>query len=198
MKTLLSLKYQIMLLIGVLVVIVFAFVRYDLSGEYIKQGDRHYDGGEYAYAVLNYEQAVKYGDTNPDAYFKLARGEIADGNPLRAASAYTKAIELGYAPTALAYIGLGWTQYSLAQYDDAVRTFDTAIEIIAASQDQYTAAQRAEAYSGRGWVAIVQEGCESAMGYFEQGQELDSELTSLSQGLRQCDSLQERGTEIFN
>ena len=196
-KSLIPFKYQMLLLAVILALFVAAFMLYDLPGEYVKQGDRHYDAQEYDYAVLNYEQALRYDRENPEVYFKLARGEAARGEPLRAASAYTKAIEPGYTQLAAVYTGLGWTQYSLAQYDDAANSFERAIEIISANENQYTHTQLAEAYSGRGWVAIVQDGCEKAISYFDRALTLDAEVSSLNQGIRQCDVENERGTDVF-
>ncbi len=77
---------------------------------------------EHSEAIRAAEIAVQLNPNGARGYFRLAEVHVAAGEPFAAASALEKGLRLEPRPRPELKIGIGWLQYRLRQYENAIAT----------------------------------------------------------------------------
>jgi tetratricopeptide (TPR) repeat protein len=175
----LRLRYQILLTMLIVLGMWYFYSRFDLSIEYAKIAEQTDNP---AFALLNYEQALRYDADNPDLYFAYAQANREAGEFDAALAAYRLALEQGYHQPRQVYLEMGWILYEIEQFDEAAAAFERALQVPGEAQRQ----ELASAYGGLGWVAYTTQGCDAAQIYFfaEAVQGIGSE--KLREGRQLC------------
>lgn len=193
MKQLLPLKAQIPLAIAIVALLIFLQSRLDVNAHfathYLEIGDQlSREEQDYQQARLSYERALTYEPDNASVHFRLGQVLLRLGLPQQALEHLQTALDFDYRRPVEGYISLGWAQQALSDYDSAIDSFMTALEMIFERRTAFTTDDAASAFSGLGWSSYYSQGCPYAIGYFEEAAKLKPDMDTVRQGLRLCRS----------
>jgi len=126
-------------------------------------------------AVQNYEALVKLYPNDPESYFSLAATYEQGDDYDKAVVNYQKAIQ-GDDKYAAAFYGLGRAQFRLGKFDDALKSFNTAVGL----QDQTKNEEgKATALNGLGAVYYQMGRDDEAIQYYRQSAEIKKRIGDL-------------------
>jgi tetratricopeptide (TPR) repeat protein len=151
---------------------------------YVTLGDQERSQRNYALAQDFYQKALSINPASSVAHFGLGENFFWSGQWARAATSYNNALTYGYPAPGLAYKGIGWANYNLMHYEDALAAFETAIGLLTTSNEHDL--RLADAYSGLGWSELRLQNCEQAIADFEIALKLNANHPTASNGLREC------------
>jgi tetratricopeptide (TPR) repeat protein len=147
----------------------------DRASQYIEEGNRHADKGEWAAALKSYEQAITVNPSHLEAHIYIGDAYMSLGKYKEAFAAYKEAIRI--APSnPEAHYSLGAAYNLMAMYGDAFAPFVRAINL----DPGY-----AEAHYGIGYAYLKLENYKEALVYLKRAVKLmdDNPEAHLSLGL---------------
>ncbi len=153
---------------------------------YVTIGNEQRSQRNYHLAQAFHRTALAANASNSAAYFGLAESYFWSGEWDSAAAAFEEAITHGYPIPGLAYKGIGWAQYNLVHYEEALIAFDESVRLLTRGAGGENETRLADAYSGVGWSQLRLGDCEQASASFVKALELDPAHPTARSGLEEC------------
>jgi Tfp pilus assembly protein PilF len=153
---------------------------------YVTLGDQARSQRNYAPAQDLYQKALALNPANSAAHFGLAENFFWSGEWERALTSYNAALASGYPVPGLAYKGIGWADYNLMRYEDALAAFEKSVQLLTGGAGDEHDIRLADAYSGLGWSELRLQHCEQAIVAFGVALKLDENHPTTQNGLHEC------------
>jgi Flp pilus assembly protein TadD len=153
---------------------------------YVAVGDKYRSERNFDLAETAYLKALDYNAASSPAYFGLGESRFWLDNPGGARAAFQTALDLGYPDEGNARKGIGWSEYNLARYAEALRQFEAAVSAFLARDNRADDLSLADAYNGVGWSWLRLGDCAQAVSAFEQALEAEPDLPGPKDGLAYC------------
>ncbi len=145
-------------------------------GDLVRRNDGFADARQY------YQGALQANPTSAAARYGLAEIALHEGQWADAAAGFQTALDVGFAPRALALSGLAWADYQQGRLDAAQSQIEDALRALEQTPFFFDGPSSATIYARLGWIAYRQQRYALAQRAYQRALELDASNADASFG----------------